>query len=52
MSGRKINRLYCDKINMGDNCISISNNELKNGLYILNITSESFNIIKKVVIIR
>jgi len=47
-----INNLYCSKINMGDNCISISNSELKTGLYILNIVSDSFNFIKKIVVIR
>ena len=52
ISGRRINRIYCGKINTGDNCISINNNELKNGLYILNIFSDSFNIVKNVVVIR
>jgi len=52
ISGRRINRLYCDRINKGDNCISINNIELKSGLYILNIVSDSFDIVKKIVVIR
>jgi hypothetical protein len=52
ISGRRINRLYCGKINTGDNCISINNNDLKTGLYILNIFSDSFDIVKKIVVIR
>jgi len=52
ISGRRINRLYCGKINIGDNCISINNSELKTGLYILNIVSDSFDIVKKIVVIR
>jgi len=52
ISGRRINRIYCGKINTGDNCISINNNEFKTGLYILNIFSDNFSIVKKVVVIR
>jgi len=52
MSGRKINRLYCGRINIGENNIEVNNINIKSGVYIINIKSDSINEIRKVVVIR
>jgi len=46
ISGRKLNRLYCGQLNIGENNIEINNIKLKSGVYILNIYSDSFNEIR------
>ncbi|MGQ9706859.1 MAG: C25 family cysteine peptidase, partial [bacterium] len=52
ISGRRINKVYCGKLNEGENKIEIDNINLKTGLYILNIYSDCFNEYRKVVVIR
>jgi hypothetical protein len=37
---------------MGENNIEVSNINLKSGVYIINIFSDSFDIVKKIVVIR
>jgi len=52
ISGRKINKLYCGKLNEGENNIKIESINLNTGLYILNIYSDCFNEYRKVVVIK
>jgi len=52
ISGRRLNRLYSGKIDYGDNKIIIDNIGLSSGLYLLNIYSNDFNEIKKVVVLK
>jgi len=52
ISGRKLDKLYCGKLNIGENEIEINNISLNSGLYILNIYSDNFNEVRKVVVIK
>ncbi|MGQ9706104.1 MAG: C25 family cysteine peptidase [bacterium] len=52
MSGRKLDEFYCGKLNIGENEIEINNINLNIGLYILNIYSDNFNEVRKVVVFK